>query len=42
MNFFLRSITASQMTTINDKIMKDKETSISEADKAAMCECMIL
>lgn len=29
------------MTTINDKIMKDKEASISaifEADKAAMCE----
>jgi len=42
MTFFpALSITTSQMTTINDKIIKDKETfisAISEADEAAMSE----
>jgi len=45
MTFFpALSITTSQMTTINDKIIKDKETfisAISEADEAAMSEWLI-
>jgi len=45
MTFFpALSITTSQMTMINDKIIEDKETfisAISEADEAAMSKWLI-